>query len=497
MSVVTTTFIISDYYSPRGDGEAQQKVDPTKVWVTFAGTFTQTGTPQTAGSRTLDPTSHWQSLPLSDMKARVSLPYFRSSPQQYTFALNGFSGRVYVNFGATPLSEAPDPGNPGTSPYIVFEPTVSGSGNSNMDLSYVDGVSCAASLQTCDAVSGAALPALSVNPVTTAGDIVNKVAGAVPAAAIVKNTEGHIVRIMSSAAAPGAYHDWTDLMTVLQTSGTKLNVSSYQVPRHFGIPAELLVGAGTLFGYSGALAQSGQYPGFDKAQHYNTTAVFAADLNPQNNQTLAALGVPQGTAGVKLSGKGHLTEAFDIYITGANLNAGVGIYGNNPAYVVISPAYQNGYATTGIVDDLGGRIVGDLMAGIVFGWAASTTNIESRAYRTGTNFYKVAWSAPTVGGLSTGELFFLLSLAGAQKKLSQWIGPALDRNGLHYDRYLNAVSACTYAYASGFTDRLQGFSSPDLYWYTTDPPTIPWKPPAKFPTVGFVSLSLGAPHKQS
>lgn len=490
MPVVTTTFVISDYYSPPG----KNKPDPTKVWVTFAGTFTNTGIPQTAGKQTLNPALAWQSVRLDQMKALVSASYFRGVPQ-YTFGLNGFSGRIYVNFGPTALTGPPDPGAPGTSPYIVFEPTVLGANNSNMDLSYVDGVSCAASIQLCDAATGKPLPALQRNPQATAGDIVSKVAGAVPTAAIVRSGT-QIVRVMSSAAAPSAYHNWSSLMTYLEgiTGTAPLRISSYNSSATDSIPIKYQV-AGDLYGYSGAPPLSGQYAGFNEAQSYAMTAVFSADLNAGANPALAGLGVPQGTAGVKISGKGSKCEPVDIYITKSNLNLGVGIYGNNPSYVVISPAYKNGYATQGIADDLGGRIVGDLMAGIVFGWAASRTSIKQQAHRTGTDLYGVSFTAETVGGLPTGELFFLLSLAAAQNKLAHWIGPALDRNADHYDQYLSAVSAHTFAYASGFTDRLQGINSPDLNWYTTNPPTIPWEPTRKFPTVGFVNLLLGVPHK--
>jgi len=75
-------------------------------------------------------------------------------------------------------------------------------------------------------------------------------------------------------------------------------------------------------------------------------------------------------------------------------------------------SYTTAYSTTGIVNDLGGRIVGDLMAGMVFGWSKSTLNIADQATATGTNLYGTIFSSTTVGGLSTGEYFFLLSLAG-------------------------------------------------------------------------------------
>src|SRR5262245_55425152 len=234
MSAVTTTFIINDYYAPPG----HKKKDPKETWVTFAGAFTNTGTPQTAGSNHLHLARTWQSVRLTDMMALVSQPYFKGVPQ-HTFALNGFSGRVYINFGPKPLPAAPTPGAPGDSPYIVFEPTVFPAGASNMDLSYVDGVSCAASIAVCDGTTGAPLPALEQNPQVTAGDIMTKVASLVPAAAqITKGTE--IVRIMSSAAAPAAYHDWTDLMTVLQGTTAKepLHIRSFSSPPSGTIPTQ-------------------------------------------------------------------------------------------------------------------------------------------------------------------------------------------------------------------------------------------------------------------
>ena len=482
-ALVTTTFVITN---------SQTAYGPDQVWVTFAGSFTPTpGYPQTAGSQPLT-SSPWQSFQLSQISAAVSLPYFSNQQPQYTFALNGFSGRIYVNYGPSALTVAPDPGNPGTMPYIVFEPTVAASNSSNMDLSYVDGLSAAAATMIRDATTGAAQAATSVNPVSTPPNMVSTVVGLVPPAAIISNG-GQVVRIMSSAASPANYHDWTDLMTSLQTSTatTPLNIASYFSPSA-GIPAGLGVG-GALYGYSGAPPLAGQLLNFNLQQTYAMSATFTANLNPSSNPTLASLGVPAGTPGVVISGSGSQSGIFSIYITQANLNAGAGVYGNNPAYVVWPSEASQGsaYATIGIWNDLGGRIVGDLMAGMVFGWAASQVNIVANATSSNTNLYGVTFSATTVSGISTGELFFLLSLAGAQGTLANWIGPALDSNSSHYDQYLYAISSQTFAYSSGFTDRLEGYSNPDTYWYTTNPPAIPGDPGHNFPIVGFVNLFLG------
>ena len=487
---INTPFVITNN---RSDFEKEQ------VWVAFSGTFTNTGTPQYIGANQItDFTSTWRWFSLAELSAPVpNLPYF-GTKKQYTFSLNGFSGRVYINYGSSPLTEPPNPGNPGTSPYLVFEPTVNGETlaaptptSSNMDLSYVDGVSAPAATMICNATTGQPLQATSVNPVTSNSNILSNVINQVPNGAVVSNgTEN--VRVISSAAAPTVYHNWTSLMTALQTSTATnpLKVCSYTSPTT-GIPASYAL-SGALFGYSGGKTYSPQAPGFPSAQDYNTQATFTTDLNPDNNSVLAGVGITKGTPGVEISGTGGVTGPFSIYIKETDLNAGTGIYGNNPPYVVAYNETQDAYSTDGILNDLGGRVVGDLMAGMVFGWSASTLNIESHAAQTETNLYGTAFSSTTVGGLMTGELFFLLSLAGAQGKLTDWIGAELDSDSNNYDPYLYAIAQNSDAYGSGFTDRLQGYSNPDTYWYTANPPAIPGGG-GNYETVGFVNLILGQP----
>ncbi|MEI8078956.1 MAG: hypothetical protein WCH61_04925 [bacterium] len=474
--------------------------DPSQIWVSFEGAFGDSGQAQSIGSTTItDFTDNWQSFTLASMSANTGLAYFNNTPQ-YTFSLNSFSGRIYVNYGVTALTTQPGPTE--KKPYLVFETTVAGQtlnppnpSQSNIDLSYVDGVSAAGATMARNATTGAALLATSVNPVTTNPNILSHVAALVPSAALVKDGSGNTVRVLSSAAAPDAYHNWTALMNGLASAATNLNVSSYTSPTNsslvpFGVSQ-------ALFGYSGAPPISGQATNFDQMQNYVTTAIFMNDLNPGGtNATLTALGIGGGQAGVVISGTGETITGggtpaapFTIYITQANLNLGTGIYGSNPGYVVVQG--DTSYATTGIVNDLGGRIVGDLMAGMVFGWSNSTLNIATQAAATGTNLYGTTFSSATVGGLSTGEYFFLLSLAGAQGKLSDWLGSAADPNSNNYDVYLAAIAANSFAYGSGFTDRLEGYANPDTYWYTANPPAIPGGV-GNYETVGFVNLYLGS-----
>ncbi|WP_339730572.1 hypothetical protein [uncultured Gimesia sp.] len=476
----------------------QSEYHQDQIWVSFSGTFTKTSTPQTIGPNIItDFSSAWRSFSLASLLAPVpNLPYFGTTAQ-YTFALNQFSGRVYINYGPAALTEPPNPGNPGTSPYIVFEPTVDGKTlaaptptASNMDLSYVDGVSSPAATMISNATTGAPLQATSVNPVTSRSNILSNVANQVPSGAVVSNGSKN-VRVMSSAAAPTVYHDWTSLMTKLQksTKTKPLKVCSYTSPAT-GIPASYAL-SGALFGYSGGKTYSPQAPNFATAQSYNTQARFKTNLNPDSNPVLIGAGITNGTSGVKISGTGSQTGAFSIYIKETDLNAGTGIYGNNPPYVVTYHEMKDAYSTDGIENDLGGRVVGDLMAGMVFGWSASTVNIESHAAETSTQLYGTNFSSTTVGGLMTGELFFLLSLAGAQGKLTDWIGSELDSDSDDFDPYLYAIAQNSDAYGSGFTDRLEGYLNPDTYWYTANPPAIPGG--GSYETVGFVNLILGQP----
>lgn len=476
--MVATTFIISNN---------QKTYTPEQIWVSFDGSLTTSDT--VGGIACTD--AGWQSFQLSAMQAEVSLPYFSSNPLQYTFSLDNFNGRIYVNYGAAALTASPNPGQPGNVPYIVFETTVLPSNSSNIDLSYVDGISAAAGTMLRDATTGAALLATSVNPVSASPDIVSLVAAQVPDAVIRHDKE--ICRVMSASASPSSYHDWTALLTSLQTSTsqTPLTIADYTSPAK-GLPAKSELN-GVLFGYSGAPAITGQLSGFNQQQSYTLTATFQTDLNPDSDPTLTRLEIPKGTAGVLMTGSGTVSGTFSIYITNAAMNAGTGIYGNNPAYVVVPSDSTQGsaYATNGIYNDLSGRIVGDLMAGIVFGWSNSATSIADNAKKTNTNLYGMTFSSDTVSGIKTGELFFLLSLAATQGKLSDWIGAGISNNLLYYDPYLYAVSQYTYAYASGFTDRLQGFANPDTYWYTSNPPAIPWNAQENFPLIGFVQLTLG------
>jgi hypothetical protein len=61
-----------------------------------------------------------------------------------------------------------------------------------------------------------------------------------------------------------------------------------------------------------------------------------------------------------------------VTITYTELNKITGIYGNNPAYTIVTNGYTN--VTSGIENDYFGWVVGDLVAGISWGFLSSTVD---------------------------------------------------------------------------------------------------------------------------
>jgi len=458
---------------------------------------------QTYGNGTaFDTDAGWQSLPVS--------AFDNTTVHAYTFSLNstsywdstsgttvGAGMRFYISKGA--LSGPPNSASPGTTPYGIVEmfvngdqPTSTTQTGGNIDISYVDGVSLPITTTiSSGSVGGAVTPiqTTSNNPVSTQPDILGRViaTAGVPEAAVVKSGTTP-VRVISSQSAPaGVYHNWDTLMTSLQGGGTpmQLKLSSYTSPTNSTLTGYNLSSAN--FGYVG----NGAASGFGAAQTFSSTATFQSNLNPSNNAALNAAGITDGTSGVVISGSASAAGTFQIYVTSSALNAPTGVYGSNPGYVVV----QNGAVVgnyNGIQNDLTGKVVGDLLAGMVYGWTSSETNIADQASKTGTNLAGVTFSASTIGGLSAEEYFFLLSLAGAQGKLADWIGAAVDDSYDDYDPYAYAIALESGAYGTAFGDRLQGAVNPDTSWYTSNPAQIPGEGTETYPTAGFVNINIDA-----
>jgi hypothetical protein len=118
------------------------------------------------------------------------------------------------------------------------------------------------------------------------------------------------------------------------------------------------------------------------------------------------------------------------------------------------------------------RVVGDLMAGLNFGMATNDETVLGHAGNTSTtnNLSNSIFASgnlaanTTIGNLSTGEFFYLLSLQGNNTDIAKWVGSSLQSNPAFYNSYSGAFATQTDAYTFAFSDRLQGTLNPDVFY---------------------------------
>ncbi|MFZ5637891.1 MAG: IPT/TIG domain-containing protein [Pseudomonadota bacterium] len=463
-----------------------------------AGTLAQTygdGQPLGTGSATAT-----GSYSLAEMTATIPGAPASLGPLP-TFAINDYSGgRIYFSLGAplnaTTIPGAQNPDDPDfNTVYAYVEPSIfpnAGLGSTNLDASYVDFVAIPITIAIRNLADGTLANPPANNPLSSpsgsplfdalTGDA-NVPKGTVAAASTVAKagTFGMTgtARILSPSlydptmiADAQPYHDWTGsggLIDTLQQQGTTLSVASYTTT-----DSGVSVPEGTLFGFAGS-PDSTISTAWSQAQSYALTATAVSDLNPggANPRIPTLAGVP----GMILAGNGGVVGDFSLYLQNADLDQPSGIYGANPPYVVDWTADPNGataYPQAQIENDLAGRVVGDLLAGFNFGWAASAQVVAAHATATGTasalagtvfDAGSGTLAQQTIGQLSTGQLFYLLSLQPDTTALAQWFGASIQPGQpTFYNNYASDFQSLTKAYNMAFTDRLQGPSDPDMFF---------------------------------
>ena len=394
--------------------------------------------------------------------------------------------------------------------------------NTNVDISYVNSISLPMSFSVLQRSNNSVFPLQDqLSTVHTSSNIWNAInsstaissAGGIVAAGnyAVVNEGGTTIGSMTgsaSAVAPASttnYHDWltdsttnTSLLNTLESgSGANLNTSSYTVATGSDVQA------GSSWTYSGTPSNAGTSPFnsanvttdstnlFLAAQSYTMNSHFTTDLNPGGaDANLTSQGIGAGTAGVIISGTGTSVGNCTIYITNTNLNTQNGIYGSNPFYVVKWQSFngntQNGtiaYVSQQNSNNLVDRVVGDLTAGITFGWGNATQTVAEVAAAAGKEAYlaNTVFSSTYTGtgtslattricDLSASQYFYLLSALAINgeadgtsgSNMAAFSGSGINTNPLLYDEYGNALVAYTDAYSYPYSDRLQGYS-PDVF----------------------------------
>lgn len=484
------------------------------VFVKFLGaqigdsTLAQTygdGKPLDTGAKTSD-----RSYSLAEMTATLADVPSLSTPMP-AFRLNDYAGgRIYFSLGASlqsttiPAAQNPDDHDFGTV-YAYVEPSIftsSVAGQTNIDASYVDFVAIPVDIAVVDRATGANANPPANNPLTSPSGTAlfdaltsGSTAGTqVPAGAVVAATTsvktadggtlaiGGTARILSPSmydagmiANATPYHDWSALLDALCKAKTTLPVGSYTT-----VDTGVALPAGTLFGFAGSKSSS-IAPVWTEKQDYTLGATVVADLNPDGgNPRIPTLA---GKPGIVITGSGTLVGDFSVYLLRSDLEAQTGIYGANPPYVVdwqAAPAGPTAYPQAQIENDLAGRVVGDLLAGFNFGWAGCATTVAAQAQAitqaggspnlAGTVFDPTGGSLANteIGGLATGQLFYLLSLQPTTQALAQWFGASLRSKPEEYNTYASDFQALTNGYNMAFTDRLQGPSDPDMFFAPGD-----------------------------
>ena len=279
------------------------------------------------------------------------------------------SGRVYLNFGTQGLT---NPTGSGYTPpsflssdpnyntrWQYFEATVK-NGQVWADLSYIDFTS------------------ISFNLTANASGAGNADQISQPAYYLANATLGSAISSNASLPVPGLLPPQPQFTRVISPQYTVGN--NQTVYGNFTSYLNSLHGQNsTISGFfAGVGGQLGQQT--TAAQIYEYTATFSGSVASNGTVTLTAtpnsgttfgnytngsiVPVPAGNSG---NGAGNNT----ITLKYSDLIAATGIYGSNPPYQVSGTFTQN---NTGIVDDVFGRVVGDLLAGLTFGTVGSTVS---------------------------------------------------------------------------------------------------------------------------
>lgn len=332
------------------------------------------------------------------------VPAYSATQKIPNVFLNDFTnGRIYLNFGANGLSGLgngyqPAPQNPNDSNYATayayLETNIFGNTQNNLDISDIDFFSMALEASTWR--SGQRVGQLKFNdPQPGAiGENVETLGTLSDGQAVV----GTYTRVIGPGLT-GGYPDWSAYFTFL-ASASPTKIAGFYGGQPNGV-------------------------GPTAAHHYTLTASFgSSQVTMTGSITKAGSRTPESTT---------------IVITYASLNQPTGVYGCNPSYQV------NGAAPTpGIINDVYGWIVGDLVAGLSYGFPGSATQVT------------VDGKTTALGDVTSTTWFEL-----AKSKPSLMFGGA-QSNSAYYNQYAAQIATMSSDfYGFPFSDRVQ---QPLLYF---------------------------------
>lgn len=414
-------------------------IDPDKVFVLFPDPSSNFDAycNNATGSGTTNSLLGGVSYSLSSLTGTTSVGGGAPANVPAVYVTTFTSGRVYLSFDS-PLTwptavYTPDATNTGDPNYYIryqyIEPTVAGA-QMNVDMSYIDFTAISMSLEAKNA------PSATNNPQKTNASALQLIQAAakssttpydnvLPSAADMFPSD-NFVRVISSHLGGAKYHDWTHYLQ------------------------DFMPGKSTLISGCFTGVQSGNPPSFANKSVQQQSFMFNATFGAGGDVTLASLpGSGNGTlAGncttVDTEGPG-VGENVNITLTFGDLNSAVGIYGNNPAYTV---DWGNGTVdnTSGIVNDISGRVVGDLLAGISWGFVGSEVLFNGKQIG---NMSSTLWW----GHANMPDDGRYINFADTPAGQGYGFAKAQPNEPLNYDRYAASFSAYTPAYGFALQDR--------------------------------------------
>jgi fibronectin-binding autotransporter adhesin len=396
-------------------------------------------------------------------------------------------GRIFVNFGPyglqgmgpgyTPAAQTPTDPNYSTR-YQYFEQTIvpQGSGTAvYTDLSYIDFTAISLSMSAQYSSNGtvnrnvqnanqiSANTQLLVNaafaqsgtntvapvypPNPTPPNPTANPAAIIPGGASPTLPNADFARVISPQfSAEGVYHDFTAYLTSLTANSTTVHL------------AGTYVGTGTQ--PTGNISTQGQT--------YDFTGTFSGNLTT-GGITLTA-GPLSGNAGVSWLGNSTASGVGSnatIYIPYSSLNSQDGIYGNNGNYAITSPGYSTNQV--GISNDVWGQVVGDLYAGLSFGYVGSTTAFGNSTIGALASSQWWASGESNAGGttLANGtpngqQILYANTPAGQKLYFS-----GVQSNPLFYNGYAASLTGGNQSLTTGYGFPLQDRLGNNLLYYNT------------------------------